>query len=98
MGDDQHLAKWHSRFRLAKSFQGLNLGDSYGQETTQIYSSLSRVFFAYTAFEVYCAAFGLKASHESQIDLLLDRIEQQQVISKIREINPKNKLIDYLLS
>lgn len=97
VGDYQHLAKWHARFRLAKSFQGLNLGNSYARDTAQIYSSFTRVFFTYTAFEVYCSAFGLKASHESQIDSLLDKLEQQKIISRIRQIDPKNKLIDYLL-
>lgn len=97
VGDYQHLAKWHARFRLAKSFQGLNLSNSYAQGTAQIYSSFTRVFFTYTAFEVYCSAFSLEASHESQIDSLLDKLEQQKIISRVRQIDPKNKLIDYLL-
>ncbi|WP_460194429.1 hypothetical protein [Thermosynechococcus sp. FA-CM-4201] len=97
VGDYQHLAKWHARFRLAKSFQGLNLSNSYAQGTAQIYSSFTRVFFTYTAFEVYCSALGLNASRESQIDSLLDTREQQKIISRIRQIDPRNKLIDYLL-
>lgn len=34
VGDYGHLAKWHVRFRLAKSFQGLNLGLSSNKINT----------------------------------------------------------------
>ena len=55
------LARWSARFRLAKSFKALDLGDHYsGSDTPQLYSAITRIFFVYSAFETYCRIIGLE--------------------------------------
>ena len=44
--------RFANRFRLATSFQGMNL-EGFTEETTTGYSSLTRVFFTWSAFEGY---------------------------------------------
>ena len=44
------LARWSARFRLAKSFKALDLGDHYsGSDTPQLYSAITRIFLVYSA-------------------------------------------------
>jgi hypothetical protein len=44
--------RFANRFRLATSFQGMNL-EGFTEETTSGYNSLTRVFFTWSAFEGY---------------------------------------------
>ena len=44
--------RFANRFRLATAFQGMNL-EGFTEETTTGYSSLTRVFFSWSAFEGY---------------------------------------------
>ncbi len=55
------LNRFWSRYRLAKSFQGIAL-ESYTAETTVGYSALFRVFVTYSAFEQFLDCCGLNLS------------------------------------
>jgi hypothetical protein len=86
VGDFSQLAKWSARFRLAKSFKSLNLGDDYsGSDTPQLYSAITRIFLVYSAFETYCGIIGLHPSHESQVKSLQDSQIQGNILKTIRE-------------
>ena len=98
VGDFVQLARWSARFRLAKSFKALDLGDSYsGLDTPQLYSAITRIFLVYSAFETYCCIIGLNPSYESQVKLLQDSQEQEKVIKAIRESDPENAVSKYLV-
>ena len=44
------LARWSARFRLAKSFKALDLGDAYASsDTPQLYSAITRIFLVYSS-------------------------------------------------
>jgi hypothetical protein len=97
VGEFGKLSRWSARFRLAKSFKGLDLGDDYsGSDTPQLYSAITRIFLVYSAFETYCRTVGLNPSDESAIKSLQDSRSQQQVISNIRTFDPDNVVSDFL--
>lgn len=84
-----NLARWSARFRFAKSFKALDLGDAYSSsDTPQLYSAITRIFLVYSAFETYCRIIGLNPSNESQIKLLQDSQSQLEVIKIIRNLDP----------
>lgn len=98
IGDFGKLAKWSARFRLAKSFRALDLGDAYaGPDVPQLYSAITRIFLTYSAFETYCLIWGLKPSKESQVRSLQGRDAQNHVILAIRNLDPRSALADYLI-
>jgi hypothetical protein len=91
------LSKWSARFRLAKSFKGLDLGDTYsGVDTPQLYSAITRIFLVYSAFETYCHIIGLNPSKESQIKCIQESQSQEDVIKTIRDLDPKNTISNFL--
>lgn len=97
VGNFGQLAKWSARFRLAKSFKALDLGNAYsGSDTPQLYSAITRIFLVYSAFEIYCHIIGLNPSNESQIKLLQDSYSQQKIITIIRDLDPENALPTFL--
>lgn len=97
VGDFGQLARWSARFRLAKSFKTLDLGDAYsGSDTPQLYSAIARIFLVYSAFETYCRIIGKNPSRESEVKLLQDSQSQDQVIKTIRDLDPENALSKYL--
>jgi hypothetical protein len=49
---DGEISRINARYRLVKSFKGLEL-DGYSQTTLQKYNSLFKIFLAYSLFEVY---------------------------------------------
>jgi hypothetical protein len=92
------LARWSARFRLAKSFKSLDLGDAYsGSDTPQLYSAITRIFLVYSAFEIYCDIICFKSSKESQIKALQDALSQQATIKTIRDLDPQNAFATFLL-
>lgn len=98
VGDFGELARWSARFRLAKSFKGLDLGDSYsGLDTPQLYSAIMRIFLVYSAFETYCQIIGLNPSYESQVKSLQDSQEQEKVIKAIRDSDTENAVSKFLV-
>lgn len=91
------LSRWSARFRLAKSFKGLDLGDHYsGSDTPQLYSAITRIFLVYSAFETYCRVVGLNPSRESEVQTLQDAQLQKIVIQAIRNLDPKNAFPSFL--
>jgi hypothetical protein len=89
-------ARWAARFRLAKSFKGLDLGDHYiDQDTPQLYSAIARIFLAYSAFEEYCSSIGIKTKEED-VKVLEDEESQRATIQIIRELDPKNAFSGFL--
>ncbi|WP_250566035.1 hypothetical protein [Adonisia turfae] len=91
------LARWSARFRLAKSFKALDLGDGYANaDTPQLYSAITRIFFVYSTFETYCRIIGLNPSKESQLQSLQNSQSQYKVIKRIRELDPNNALPEFL--
>ncbi|MCU0537769.1 MAG: hypothetical protein MUD14_28110 [Hydrococcus sp. Prado102] len=97
VGNFGQLAKWSARFRLAKSFKALDLGNAYsGSDTPRLYSAITRIFLVYSAFEIYCYIIGLNPSNESQIKLLQDSYSQQEIIKIIRDLDTENALPTFL--
>ena len=91
------LAKWSARFRLAKSFKGLDLGNAYaGSETPQLYAAITRIFLVYSAFETYCNIVGLKPYEEAQVKPLQEALSQQATLQTIREIDPQYAIAKFL--
>jgi hypothetical protein len=89
-------ARWSARFRLAKSFKGLDLGDHYiGEDTPQRYSAIARIFFAYSAFEEYCSSIGIETK-EDDVRVLEDEESQRSAIQIIRKLDPKNIFAGFL--
>jgi hypothetical protein len=97
VGNFGQLARWSARFRLAKSFKALDLGDAYsGSDTPQLYSAITKIFLVYSAFETYCCIIGLNPSYESQVKSLQDSQSQDQVIKTIRDLDPENSVSNFL--
>lgn len=91
------LARWSARFRLAKSFKALDLGDHYsGSDTPQLYSAITRIFLVYSAFETYCRIIGLNPSRESQVKALQDTQSLKTINKSIRDLDPKNGFSSFL--
>ena len=98
VGDFGQLARWSARFRLAKSFKGLDLGNAYsGLDTPQLYSAIIRIFLVYSAFETYCHIIGLNPSNESQVKSLQDSQVQKKVIKAIRDLDTENAISKFLV-
>lgn len=92
------LARWSARFRLAKSFKALDVGEHYsGSDTPQLYSAITRIFLVYSAFETYCRIIGLNPSRETEVKLLENGQSQQAIIKTIRDLDPKNSFPTFLL-
>lgn len=92
------LSRWAARFRLAKSFQGLDLGNEYtSTKTPLLYSAIVRIFLVYSAFETYCRAIGLNPSKEILVKPIQDTLGQSNIILSIRNHDPQNLLFRFLL-
>ncbi|WP_055076169.1 hypothetical protein [Pseudanabaena sp. 'Roaring Creek'] len=91
------LARWAARFRLAKSFKKLDLGDHYASPLTpQLYSAITRIFLTYTAFETYCRIIGLNPSQETQLEAWQNEQSQTTIIQEIRRLDPKHTFSSFL--
>ena len=53
------LNYFRSRYRMAKSFQGMTL-ETYQPETVEGYSALMKTFLSYSAFEAYLGCVGIE--------------------------------------
>ena len=90
-------SQWSARFRLAKSFQSLNVGDAYaGTDTPDMYSAIIRIFLVYSSFESYCKILGIPCGDESQVALLQNNSSQENVLSEIRKLDPNYQLFQFL--
>lgn len=92
------LARWSARFRLAKSFRAIDLGDEYsGSDTPQLYTAITRIFLVYSAFEIYCDITCLNPNKESQVKAIQDALSQQVTVKAIRDLDPENAVAIFLL-
>lgn len=90
-------SRWSARFRLAKSFQSLNVGDAYaGTDTPDMYSAIIRIFLVYSSFESYCKILGIPCGDESQVAFLQNNSSQENVLAEIRELDPDCQLFQFL--
>ena len=93
------LSQWSARFRLAKSFKGLDLGEAYKTEDTPLgYASIMRIFLVYSAFETYCKALNCQCGNEDQVKFLQDHSLRETTLLEIRRLDPDNKLFIFLAS
>lgn len=82
VGSAGDLNRFRSRYRLAKSFRSISL-DSYTAETTDGYSSLFRVFLAYSAFEQFLDCCGLNLPETQQLLPTYKSSECEEAIRKV---------------
>ena len=93
------LSQWSARFRFAKSFKGLDLGEAYKTEDTPLgYASIMRIFLVYSAFETYCKALDCQAGDENQVKLLQNHVLRKTTLLEIRKLDSDNKLFIFLAS
>ena len=93
------LSQWSARFRFAKSFKGLDLGEAYKTEDTPLgYVSIMRVFLVYSAFETYCKALNCQCGNEDQVRFLQENSLREKTLSEIRKLDSGNKLLTFLVS
>lgn len=87
-GDD--VSRWASRFRIANSFEGVQLSTIMSDDTHELLDAGFRVFLTYSAFEQYFFRVA-KIKDNEDIDLknLQDAYDQSDVISRIRKHDPK---------
>lgn len=83
------LSRWSARFRLAKSFKGIDTGDEYlTMDTPSHYGSIMRMFLVFSAFEHYARCLGIKSHDETRLKQMQDDAGQARVIADIRHYNP----------
>ena len=76
------LNRLSSRYRLAKSFESINLTE-YAKDTNDGYSSIFRVFLAYSAFEQLLDCCGIKMN---SLEAALPGYSSNELMSSIRSI------------
>lgn len=82
----------HARYRLAMSFQRLEL-DGYHQSTARAYSSLFQVFLTYSAFEQFLNLYRLRFF---EVDIHFTQHPYTESAQFIRSSDPRAKLLDFL--
>ena len=93
------LSQWSARFRFAKSFKGLDLGEAYKTEDTPLgYASIMRIFLVYSAFETYCKALNCQCGNEDQVRFLQENSLREKTLLEIRKLDSGNKLLTFLAS
>jgi hypothetical protein len=97
--DFRSSSQWSARFRLAKSFQSLNVGDAYkGTDTPDMYSAIIRIFLVYSSFESYCEILGIRCGDESKVAFLQNNSSQENILCEIRKLDPTYQLFKFLAS
>ncbi len=92
------LPRWSARFRLAKSFKAMDLGDEYAPSNTpRLYSSITRIFLVYSAFETYCGIFAQALGDEAKVKQMQDQRSQHLTIQRVRELDPEYDLPKFLM-
>jgi hypothetical protein len=87
--------RFANRFRLATSFQGMNL-EGFTEETTIGYSSLTRVFFTWSAFEGYTELADDQAPPYRTLFAHYPRHHIRDLAKLCREQDPQNLLGAFL--
>jgi hypothetical protein len=87
--------RFANRFRLATSFQGMNL-EGFTEETSIGYSALTRVFFSWSAFEGYSDLAGDPAPPYKTLLAHHPRHHIRDLAKLCREQDPQNRLGKFL--
>lgn len=87
------VSKWSARFRLAKSFKSVDLGDDYSLDTVNLYSAITKIFLTYSAFEQYRKIYAIT---DEEISQLQERCSQLTKVQKIRDLDPNNAFCAFL--
>ncbi|MFA0345470.1 MULTISPECIES: hypothetical protein [unclassified Vibrio] len=86
------INRFAARYRVAASFNGLNL-DNFSESTEAGYSGLCRVFLAWSAYEVFLKIIELKAS---KTESLLSRYDSGSVARQIRAMDTGDKFYNFI--
>ncbi len=90
-------SRWSDRFRLAKSFQSLNVGDAYaGTDTPDVYSAITRIFLVYSSLESYCKILDISCGKESKVAFLQNNSSQENLLSEVRKLDPNYQFFQFL--
>jgi hypothetical protein len=88
--------RFANRYRLAASFQSIAL-DGFTDETTAGYSALTRVFFAWSAFERYAELANDRPPFRA-LFAHYPRRHVHELASACRSLDPQQKLCDFLVT
>lgn len=86
--------RFANRFRLVVCFEGLKLTD-FTEATAAGYESLTRIFFAWSAFERYAEMAGDRPPYRV-LFAHYPRVHFHQLAAHCRSLDPEKKLIDFL--
>jgi hypothetical protein len=87
--------RFANRFRLVTCFEGLKL-DGFTEETAGGYEALTRVFFAWSAFERYAEMANDRAPYRG-LFAHHPRRHVHELAAHCRALDPEHKLIGFLL-
>jgi hypothetical protein len=94
------IYRWASRFRIANSFQGVQLSDAANMhpDTKALLDCLLRAFLTYTAFEQFCTkVLKIQMDEESDLKKLQGTLfDQKTVIAKIRSLDSQYRFLSFL--
>jgi hypothetical protein len=91
-GTESDVARWNARFRLARSFRGLDV-ESYSDLTTKGYSAFFQVFLTHSALERYVEIIGMSID---ELEPLLQPHDPEKTIKEFFNYDKKGKLFDFL--
>lgn len=95
VGDKFDFYRFANRFRLVACFQGLRL-DGFTEETAAGYEALTRVFFAWSAFERYAELANDRAPYRA-LFAHHPRRHVHELAACCRALDPDHRLIAFLL-
>jgi hypothetical protein len=87
-----YIVEFESRFRLAKSFEGLQLKD-YTEHTTAGYNAFVLLFLTHSVLERYFKINNIKIG---DLDLLLEPYNPQQIASEFTNWDKDRKLYVFI--
>jgi len=93
------IYRWASRFRIAKSFEAVQLsaGAKMKDETKALLDCLFKAFLTYTAFEQFCTkVLKIKMDEDGDLQNLQDPHDQASVVAKIRALDPNYLFFKFL--
>jgi hypothetical protein len=86
------LNRFASRYRLARSFQSINLAD-YNQSTVNGYVALFRVFLVWSAFEMFLPVVGCT---QDASEPLIAPYDPESVAAKIVALDPTKRFYRFI--
>jgi hypothetical protein len=95
LGSKFDFYRFANRFRLVTCFQGLQL-EGFTEETAAGYNALTRIFFAWSAFERYAEMAGDRAPYRA-LFAHHPRRHVHELAAHCRSLDPEHRLIGFLL-